>query len=274
MQESNITRVSDQLRKPENWTEPPEPLPGSCPSCNGVIHPQFIEPVFWSGRPAFGTGRWAFPSLCSACETEKKVEAQKAKAEQEAKERSRKIQQLTATAGFSKAHEHMTLETFDPLFCIEAFARIQKGWEAGENIFIAGPPGTGKTHIAVGLLKLFIGQKAERGVFRIVPELMIELRRAIKDRRDDELLDEISSAQALVLDDLGVERPTPMVLEGLYLLIDRWYRNKKSHLVITSNNDIEQLSKHLEDRLASRIIGMCRPFKLQGEDRRLEASRA
>ena len=77
------------------------------------------------------------------------------------------------------------------------------------------------------------------------------------------------SAQFLVMDDLGADRLTDFALEGLYLMIDRWYRRQKKGLVITSNFDLGRIAESVDDRIASRIAGMCEVIHMTGEDRRI-----
>ncbi|MBI4370401.1 MAG: ATP-binding protein [Elusimicrobia bacterium] len=269
MSDSNITKVSEGLRKPEGWTPPSRPDPQGCEMCRAPVEAEFIEPVFWNGKPSFGTGRWMFAPICPRCQKSKDDEAKEEQEEKQAQERSRKIQELISQAGFKKIHEVMTLDNFAPLFCAETFFEIQKAWDAGKNIFITGPTGVGKTHLSVGLLKNFISSTAQRGLIRNVAEFMLDIRQAIKTHKDADLLNEVSSADALVLDDLGVERPTPTALETLYLLIDRWHNDCKGRLIITTNYDLREISGRLHDRIASRITGMSELFRLDGQDRRM-----
>ena len=84
------------------------------------------------------------------------------------------------------------------------------------------------------------------------------------------MLENIASMETLVLDDFGVGRNgSDFVLENLYFLIDRWHRNLKKGLIITSNKSLEDIGK-IDDRLSSRIAGMCRIVEVKGADGRLK----
>ena len=51
--------------------------------------------------------------------------------------------------------------------------------------------------------------------------------------------------------------------------MDRRYR-EELRTIITSNLSIEEIQEKLDDRIASRIVGMCRVCILQGRDRRVK----
>ena len=56
----------------------------------------------------------------------------------------------------------------------------------------------------------------------------------------NEYLKSLNQYGLLIIDDLGVERDTPYVLETVYLVIDERYENGKS-FIITPNLSLEKL---------------------------------
>ena len=170
------------------------------------------------------------------------------------------------------------------------FARISdfpRSWEklkdSGEGIFLTGSRGVGKTHLAVALMRedmLAARPVKHFDTYRIdlhklplfvsVPELLLEIRDTYNGNgvSEKEVIDKYSWVDALVLDDLGVEKPTEWVLQTLYIIIDRRYR-EDLRTIITSNLGIEEVKEKLDDRIASRITGMCKVRILQGRDRRV-----
>lgn len=255
-----------------SWTQPPMPEPSACP-CGETVGAIWIEPIFGDaavtgGRPLMGTGCWASRKLCNACEAERAKAENKKVAEAAAVAHGAKVQHALTHAGFEARELPMTLGNLRvPAAVMEAL----QAWTKGEKaLYLHGKDtGTGKTHAAVGALKRRIGLTGERGLFRPVPLLVKNLRQAVGRFRDGALIDELTAAPCLVLDDMGVERPTETVLEGLYTIIDDFYRRERATLIITSNLPIEELSKRLDDRIASRIVGLCRVIEFSGPDRRL-----
>src|SRR5437773_12418817 len=74
--------------------------------------------------------------------------------------------------------------------------------EHGENLVILGPPGVGKTHLAVGL-----GLKAiERGyrvLFTTAASMIAALTRAVSENRLDERLKIYTVPRLLFVDEIG-----------------------------------------------------------------------
>lgn len=73
----------------------------------------------------------------------------------------------------------------------------------------------------------------------------------------------------LFLDDIGAEKTTDWALEKLYNIINMRYNNNL-HITVTSNLELDELSKKTDDRIVSRLNEMCELIRLSGEDRRVE----
>ncbi len=107
--------------------------------------------------------------------------------------------------------------------------------------------------------------------FLSVPELMLRLRESFRDgagSSEGAVIDACAGCDLLVLDDLGVEKPSEFAVQSLYLVVDRRYSEMR-RTVITSNFSIGEIAERVGDRIASRIAGMCKVIELQGEDRRV-----
>ena len=157
-------------------------------------------------------------------------------------------------------------------------------YKSKEGLFLHGARGTGKTHLMAALTREIIfnapplqaHQEFYRDheytpVFVSTPELLMRIRDCYNndDVSEKELLSEYGNREILMLDDLGAEKPTEWVLQTLYLIIDRRYRNMK-RTIISSNYTLDQIAKRLDDRISSRIAGMCQVIQIKGKDRRLK----
>jgi DNA replication protein DnaC len=150
-----------------------------------------------------------------------------------------------------------------PLLADGARAWI-KEWGTAEPIIpragitLRGPVGCGKTHLAVGILKNVIA-KGFTGLYYNAPELLSALRDTYGDHpveTENDVLEYVTEADLLVLDDLGAEKPTDWVLDRFYLIVNGRYQNRLP-LIVTTNFSEEHLRKHLGERLASRLAEMC-----------------
>jgi DNA replication protein DnaC len=155
--------------------------------------------------------------------------------------------------------------------------------EGADGLFLTGSRGVGKTHLAVALMReLILATQPvyQGGAYRIdlqkmplfvsVPELLLEIRETFHTSGVSEkaVIDKYSWVDVLVLDDLGAGNTSDWVLQTLYTIMDRRYR-EELRTIITSNLSIEEIEEKLDDRVASRVVGMCRVCILRGRDRRV-----
>jgi DNA replication protein DnaC len=142
--------------------------------------------------------------------------------------------------------------------------------EEMKGLLIVGQIGSGKSHIAIAILKEII-KKGYRGLYYSVPELLQRIRETYSSESDEaeaDVLDMISEVDLLVLDDLGGDAAPAWVRDRLYLLINRRYEENKP-TIVTSRYDLEELKTQLGQRIVSRLFEMCdRLFDLPPEDYR------
>ena len=126
------------------------------------------------------------------------------------------------------------------------YADHPDGW-----LIMVGPPGTGKTHLALAIANHRITEYGGISIFTTAPDLFDFLRASFSPQSDYDFNDyfmAIRECSLLALDDLGVEKQSEWVREKLFQLLDFRHLNRLS-TVITTNVDIGQL----DDRLSSRI---------------------
>ena len=157
----------------------------------------------------------------------------------------------------------------------------------GKSLFLYGPNGTGKTHLAVGLLydwfvrgikygHDWLSEKQEK-IYPKIPmfipsvEFFLELKSSFDSKVSElEIIDKYSHG-LLLLDDLGAEKVSDWSRQVCYTLIDRRYREMQP-TIITSNLGLNELAKTIDERIASRIVEMGAVVKLEGKDYRLGLS--
>jgi DNA replication protein DnaC len=149
--------------------------------------------------------------------------------------------------------------------------------------FFYGPCGSGKTYKAVAVMREILMRKSNpyriadivRGIydarFISVTSLLLRIKASfVQDAQetDRELIERVAGHSFLVLDDIGTEKITDWTLQTLYTIIDIRSRENKQ-TIVTSNLSIDELAAKMNDRIASRIAGMCKPAPISGKDRRI-----
>ena len=153
----------------------------------------------------------------------------------------------------------------------EHFADFQK---SGQGLLLWGDVGTGKTFLA--------GCIANALMDRNIPVLMTSFPKLINSLgglysgERNEYLQNLNHYQLLIIDDLGVERNTPYVLETVYLVIDERYKSGKP-FIITTNLSLQELQNPADlehGRIYHRIMERCTPIAFSGRNYRTNKGRA
>lgn len=145
-------------------------------------------------------------------------------------------------------HERHLLNLHSAYQRAVGYADSPDGW-----LVITGTFGCGKTHLAAAIANARIEQGG-RVMFVTAPDLLDYLRSAFSpgqslDEGYNARFDEVRTIPMLVLDDLGIESPTPWATEKLYQIINYRY-NAQLPTVITTNHKIEDMEQRLRSRLS------------------------
>ena len=140
------------------------------------------------------------------------------------------------------------------------------------GLLLTGDCGTGKTHLAVAILR----EAAEAGIpgmFVVVPDLLAKMRASFntKDGKAGALVETAKNAPLLVLDDLGAEDPKAWVVELVYVLINHRYEHMLP-TVITTNYSGNELEAVFGRRIMSRLAEMTTPVNIRAEDYRMKGA--
>lgn len=153
-------------------------------------------------------------------------------------------------------------------FCRKYADNFDKYFEEGKGILFSGNIGAGKTYMAACITNAVI-DSGRTALFTSLPELCRTLGSEF-DGSKQANLERLDKYSLLILDDLGVERDTPSMLENVYSIIDGRYRSGKP-MIVTTNLSVEEL-KNCKDmrygRIYDRILGKSFVLSVGGESRR------
>ena len=231
---------------------------------DGAAHPDRPRVCDRCGTPLevcvlelpMGLGSRTVAGEC-ACEQQRRADEARERARAAHRER---VRTLLRQSGIGRRHEGASFESFVATPATAAVVGVCRAFvvafpEGGRGLSLAGPAGTGKTHLAVAVTRALI----DRGISAVVanvPMLLLTFRGTFSGdhpARFDQMLDLLCSCEHLVLDDLGRERPTEWARETLYLVVNARYQECLGTSLTTNLSPVElraRLGEPILDRLA------------------------
>lgn len=150
---------------------------------------------------------------------------------------------------YVKEYEQMKKENIGLLFC--------------------GTVGSGKTYLACCIANALIEEYMIRVKIRNFAQIINDLQKSGFDLDKNKYIESLTNVSVLILDDLGIERDTSYAKEQVYNIVNSRYLKKKP-TIFTTNLPYEKIQNSDDgveyERIYSRIIEMCIPVKVMGED--------
>ncbi|HET9217894.1 MAG TPA: ATP-binding protein [Terriglobia bacterium] len=148
------------------------------------------------------------------------------------------------------------------------------------GLLFMGPPGVGKTHLAVGIIRKLIRDKSIPCLFRTFPDLLKEIQMSyspVSMSSELSLLQPVLEAEVLLLDELGAQTPSAWVKETVAYILNYRYAENKVTILTTNYLDQEDLksprksvsyslTERIGEPMRSRLYEMCKTVVMQGED--------
>ena len=188
---------------------------------------------------------------------------------------TRAAEKRTKEAGFPY---HKSLDNFDLDFC-QALSRRQFNqlreytWvDALYNLIFSGPPGVGKTHLAIGL-----GCEACSKGYKVSYTTMQSLIKTMKteeiNKRSRRKMQLIRASHLLIIDEVGYVKLSDNDGNNFFQLISEI--QEQASVLITTNKGFEQWTEFLDDpalatAVLDRLTFHCDTIQMSGKSYRLE----
>jgi len=147
--------------------------------------------------------------------------------------------------------------------------------ERSHNVILLGPPGVGKTHLAIAL-----GVKAVEAGYSVLlmtlEQLMTRLMRAFNENRLERTLQQLVYPKALIVDEIGYLPLSNTEASLFFRLVARRY--ERASLIVTSKKSFMDWGEVFNDpvlatAILDRLLHYSTTLNIKGESYRLKEKR-
>lgn len=232
------------------------------------------------------------PKLCDCEEAVAKHEAEEAekkRLEEEEKqrrneeERRRRVETQLAKSGMKSRFLSRTFANFQTNTAGRKMAaRTAKEYadnftahkQNGDGLYIEGPYGTGKTHLAAAIA-IQLMESGYNVIFKTTDDLLREIKATFDESGSEQkVTDRFRGCDLLVIDDIGKEQATDWSTAQLYAIINDRYESQKPVIITTNFNENDLIAvespkgvgNHRIQAILSRLHETCTPMTMNWQD--------
>ena len=200
---------------------------------------------------------------CPTCAAERRATEETAALETQKRNARAKWELSLKTAAIPERFLDRSLDNYQPendlqRYALEKacnYADLFAGGLPAHSLVLSGNPGTGKTHLAIGIAKRIMSRQHCSVHFTTVGKMVRRVREAKSysaEENESEVLAVYTFPDLLILDEVGLQSGTDAEARTLFDVINERYEQRKPSLLLT-NEDLEGVKKAIGPRLFDRL---------------------
>ena len=203
--------------------------------------------------------------MCPKCVEEKKIAEDEKRIKKEKQEKQREIERLLSVSGIPDIFKDASFkkyETNEKNIEIVEFAKkyvVDFKSNNGESIVFHGETGVGKSMLSCVIANNLIA-RCNTVLFITLSDIFKQIKETWKknsELSESDVINSFLSVDLLIIDEVGLKQLRENDDALLFDVIDGRILKRKP-FIITTNKSPDLLFKFVGDRIASRIIGVCK----------------
>lgn len=210
---------------------------------------------------------------CPTCNSEQKAIAEREQAEKDAQERHASWVRKMGEAGIPERFRSRTLDSYKATnagqkraltFMTEYAEQFSRVRETGRSAILCGLPGTGKTHLAIGVA-LHVIALGKAAAFTTVQRMIRRLKdswRKDSIESESDVINLLVYPDLLIIDEIGVQFGSEFEKNFMFDLLNERYEKRKPTILL-SNLTSAEIKVFLGERVYDRLKednGQCVSF--------------
>jgi DNA replication protein DnaC len=205
---------------------------------------------------------------CPSCSKEERAERDRQRQEEEEKRRAQekkdRWQEKLGRAAIPERFKDRTLKTYVATnegqklalqFAEDYANNFDEVRKTGRSAVFVGTPGTGKTHVAVGIALRAMGKHNADALFITVRQAMLSIKdtfRKDSERTELDVLRDFVAPDLLILDEVGVQSGTDFERHTLFDIVNARYERRRPTIFL-SNLSMADIAPYLGERVMDRL---------------------